>query len=105
MGMSKPVTHLIWCQGRPAIDDVVDYYEVATHGSKSVDGSDPFPVYDAATLAAKDAEIAKLREALAECEDYFENRSDADCDETGFIPNEEMKMMTMVQAALKGGEA
>lgn len=41
----KPVCHLVWLQGRRAADDVEDYYEVARPGDKSVDGSDPFPVY------------------------------------------------------------
>jgi hypothetical protein len=42
----KPVAHLVWKQGRRAIDDVEDYYEVARPGDKSVDGSDPFPVWN-----------------------------------------------------------
>lgn len=57
--------------------------------------------------AAKGAEIAKLREendrlreALDECEDYFDNRADADCDQDGFIPNKEMQLLTTVRAAL-----
>ena len=41
----KPICHLVWRQGCLAIDDVADYYEVARKGDKSVDGSDPFPVY------------------------------------------------------------
>jgi len=41
----RPVAHLVWLQGRPTIDDVVDYYEVARPGDKSVDGSKPLPVY------------------------------------------------------------
>lgn len=46
-GQAQPVAHLVWLQGRRAIDDVEDYYEVARPGDKSVDGSDPFPVYAA----------------------------------------------------------
>lgn len=45
-GGVKPIAHLVWQQGRPAIDDAVDYYEVARPGDKSVDGTDPFPVWD-----------------------------------------------------------
>lgn len=48
-------------------------------------------------------QIAKLREALAECEDYFDNRADADCDQDGFIPNKEMEILHVVRTALKGG--
>ncbi len=43
--IEKPVCFLVWKQGRRAVDDVEDYYEVARPGDKSVDGSDPFPVY------------------------------------------------------------
>jgi hypothetical protein len=43
----QPIAHLVWLQGRRAADDVEDYYEVARPGDKSVDGSDPFPVYAA----------------------------------------------------------
>lgn len=71
--MSEPIAYLIWLQGRPAIDDVVDYYEVARHGDKCVDGSEPFPVYGADALAAKDAEIKRLREALSEVAGYDRN--------------------------------
>jgi hypothetical protein len=42
---NEPIAHLVWLQGRRAPDDVEDYYEVARPGDKSVDGSDPFPVY------------------------------------------------------------
>lgn len=46
----KPVAHLVWLQGRRAPDDVEDYYEVARPGDKCVDGSPPFPVWDAPVL-------------------------------------------------------
>jgi hypothetical protein len=49
----KPIAHLVWLQGRRAADDVEDYYEVARPGDKSVDGSDPFPVYAALPHLAK----------------------------------------------------
>ena len=48
-----------------------------------------------------EALLGKLEGALAECLDYFEDRQDADCDQDGFIPNEEMKMAQMVKEALK----
>lgn len=38
--------------------------------------------------------------ALQECEDYFDQRADADCDQDGYIPNEEMKLLTLVRDAL-----
>lgn len=42
-----------------------------------------------------------LIEALDACEDYFDNRADADCDQDGYIPNEEMKLLQVVRGALK----
>lgn len=56
MPKPKPVAHLVWLQGRRAADDVEDYYEVARPGDKSVDGSDPFPVY--ATPPALEAALS-----------------------------------------------
>jgi hypothetical protein len=56
----------------------------------------------AAALAVKDAEIARLREALAECEKHFDNIADADHDQDGLIPNKEMQLLVMVRASLKG---
>lgn len=38
--------------------------------------------------------------ALKECEEYFDNRADADGDSTGFTPNAEMNMLVMVRAAI-----
>jgi hypothetical protein len=64
MSENKPITHLVWRQYLRAADDVEDYYEVARKGDKCVDGSEPFPVYDEAALAAKDAEIEQLRLSL-----------------------------------------
>lgn len=51
-------------------------------------------------LAAKDAELSRLRAVLGECEDYFANRADADCEQDGFIPNEEMVLLSAVRGAL-----
>lgn len=45
--------------------------------------------------------IRVMIEALDACEDYFDNRADADCDQDGYIPNEEMKLLTLVREALK----
>lgn len=47
------------------------------------------------------SQVATLREALDECEAYFDNRADADCDQDGYIPNEEMKLLTLVRNALR----
>lgn len=44
--------------------------------------------------------IAEMAEVLEECEDYFDNRSDADCDQDGFIPNKEMILLDRVTKAL-----
>ena len=46
-----------------------------------------------------------LREALRECEEYFDQRADAD-QPSGLspIPNEEMTLLVTVRAALADGE-
>jgi hypothetical protein len=49
---------------------------------------------------SKDVETAKIRSALQQCEEYLDQRADADCDETGFIPNEEMTLLAEVRDAL-----
>ncbi|TCR64664.1 hypothetical protein [Bosea sp. BK604] len=52
------------------------------------------------------AEAKRLREALAECEEYFDNRADADCegDPAEFVPNKEMRLLNIVRAArIKAG--
>jgi hypothetical protein len=46
------------------------------------------------------AALGAAREALDFCEDYFDKRQDADCDQDGFIPNEEMKLLSLVSKAL-----
>lgn len=47
------------------------------------------------------ATITQMREALSEAEDYFDNLADADCDQDGYIPNEEMKLLQVVREALR----
>lgn len=41
-----------------------------------------------------------MRAALQECEAYFCDRADADCDQDGFIPNKEMSLLVEIRAAL-----
>ncbi|MCX2699356.1 hypothetical protein [Ochrobactrum chromiisoli] len=50
---------------------------------------------------AQALEEAAILEALEECEAYFDDRSDADHDETGFVPNEEMRILVSVRAAIR----
>lgn len=49
--------------------------------------------------------VAALIAVLVDCEDYFDQRSDADCDQDGFVPNDEMKMLTAVREALHAAAA
>jgi hypothetical protein len=42
----------------------------------------------------------EVLEALQQCEDYFDNKADADCDQDGFIPNDEMRLLSAVREAL-----
>lgn len=50
------------------------------------------------------AAAPELLAALHECEEYFDNRADADCDQDGFIPNKEMRLLTEVRAAIAKAE-
>jgi hypothetical protein len=63
---------------RLALIDLISVNEQAKHASPSAD----------------------LIDVLHECEAYFDNRADADCDQDGFIPNEEMKLMSEVREAI-----
>lgn len=42
----------------------------------------------------------RLLEALEEVEEYLDNRADADYDDTGFVPNTEMRLLAVVRDAL-----
>lgn len=39
-------------------------------------------------------------ELLEECLEYFESRADTDCDQDGFLPNEEMSMASRIKESL-----
>ncbi len=56
-------------------------------------------------IKARDAVIAELVSVLNECSDYFDDRSDADCDQDGYIPNDEMKLSQSVDDALTSAKA
>ena len=55
-----------------------------------------------AALAASQARVAALREVLVECEEFFDNRADADAqgDPARYVGNAEMTMLGIVRAAL-----
>jgi hypothetical protein len=64
-----------------------------------------------ASNAALEAENARLKaclaeamKALIECEEYFDNRADADHDGIGFVANEEMKLQVMIRRVREGGK-
>jgi hypothetical protein len=44
--------------------------------------------------------LSMAQEALEACEEYFDDRQDADCDDGGFVPNEEMRLLVLVTKAL-----
>jgi len=76
------------------------------HGRPAVydyDGDDCTAFLGKHEDATKDATIKRLREALEECDDYFDNRADAEyfTDSPSPIGNEEMNMLMMVRAALE----
>lgn len=55
-----------------------------------------------AALAASREQVRVLREALESCEDYFDQRADADAqgDPMRYVGNKEMTMLGEVRAAL-----
>lgn len=65
---------------------------------------DAFPLVDVRGEELKCAyqRIKELESALNQCREYFEERADADCDQDGFIPNEEMRMVTEIDESLHG---
>lgn len=44
--------------------------------------------------------VKEAMEALDEAEGYFDNRADADHDQDGYVPNEEMVLLGEVRAVL-----
>ncbi len=50
------------------------------------------------------AAVPDLLEALFECEEYFDSRADADCDQDGFVPNKEMRLLSVVREAIRKAE-
>lgn len=50
------------------------------------------------------AGLDETLDALTECEEYFDNRADADCDQDGFIPNKEMRLLAVVRNAIAKAE-
>ncbi len=55
-----------------------------------------------AELAAAYERIKMLEAELLECREYFDQRADADCDQDGFIPNEEMRRVASIDECLHG---
>ena len=47
------------------------------------------------------SEYDKLKNLLIDLEDYFDNLADADMDQDGYIPNEEMRMLVAIREVLK----
>lgn len=44
--------------------------------------------------------LDEMTDVLEECEAYFDNKADADHDESGFVPNREMVLLSAVKAAI-----
>jgi len=53
-------------------------------------------------LKAAYERIKELESTLNEVREYFEERADADCDQDGYIPNKEMRMMVEIDTTLHG---
>lgn len=65
-------------------------------GNRVIAVSEPIPE----ELRAAYERIAELEALVSELDEYFDDRADADCDQDGFIPNEEMKMLTLIREIL-----
>lgn len=59
-----------------------------------------FKLHHAMAIVSRGDPAAVMLEALREAEEYFYNLADADHDETGFVPNKEMELLTVVRAAI-----
>lgn len=89
------------------------HYTSPGHPLVCFDADDPVHSYaefvghkaeERATLAARapdmDAALREAVEAMDVCGDYFDNRADADCDQDGYVPNDEMRVLTIVRITL-----
>jgi len=61
------------------------------------------PLDDINNLKLAKSKLARIVEVLYECEEYFDNRADADCvgDPPHFVGNKEMQLLGEVREALK----
>ena len=50
------------------------------------------------------ADNTRMRAALDLVEDYLIERVDCDCDQDGFIPNDEMRLKMSIEWELNGGK-
>lgn len=51
-------------------------------------------------LKAAYERIKEIEFLLCDLDEYFDDRADADCDQDGFVPNEEMKLLTRIRELL-----
>jgi hypothetical protein len=51
-------------------------------------------------ITSENFALAMAQEALEACEEYFDDRQDADCEDGRFVPNEEMRLLALVTKAL-----
>lgn len=58
------------------------------------------PDIECAVVDAFEIEIARLREALHQCAEYFADRSDVDTSDGEPVANKEMRLLGVVKAAL-----
>lgn len=64
--------------------------------------------YDVRGINCADARLIatspEMFDVLTQCEDYFDNRADADMDQNGYLPNEEMRMLAAIREVLAKAE-
>lgn len=75
-----------------------DYIDLESGGNYAITVAERLKVL----VLDERAKAERFRRALVECEDYFDQRADADCvgDPMRYVGNEAMSMLGMVRLAL-----
>ena len=75
-------------------DQAIQIVASKVRGRTRFEGQEPF--LDEVLVG----EIERLRTVLGECEEYFDQRADADHNGVSFIANDEMRLLTEIREVL-----
>lgn len=83
-----------------ATQEMIDAWRIDQSQGRSLENSYRAMIAVAPTYS--DALNPAVIEALEQCEQYFDTRADADCegDPLEFVPNKEMRLLSVVREAL-----